>query len=54
VRILLIIVALVGLGACQSSSGPPCTTPIPSTTLYDAYCPSAPQGVCFVDHPTNL
>lgn len=45
--------ALLLLAACHSS-GTPCTTPIPSTTLYDAYCPQAPNGVCFVDHPTDL
>jgi hypothetical protein len=46
--------ALVLLIAACKSGGTPCTTPIPSTTLYDAYCPTAPQGICFLDHPTNL
>ncbi|HZS37356.1 MAG TPA: hypothetical protein VFF06_11050 [Polyangia bacterium] len=46
--------ALVLLAACRPPSGPPCAAPIPSTTLYDSYCPSAPQSICFVDHPTDL
>jgi hypothetical protein len=45
---------LLLLAACKSTGGTPCATPVPSTTLYDAYCPTAPQGVCFLDHPTNL
>ena len=37
---------LATLTACQSSSGPPCTTPIPSTTLYEVYCDVANRVYC--------
>jgi hypothetical protein len=33
------LASLLALAACaKHASGPPCTTPIPSTLLYEVYC----------------
>jgi hypothetical protein len=46
------LIALFGLGACDHPSGPPCTAPIPSTTLYQVYCDVLNRVLCL--DPTEV
>ena len=48
------IVVALAAAACSGKPLTACPMTLPQTTLYDSYCPSAPQGICFVDHPTDL
>lgn len=50
----VMIAAVLSLACSKTAPSVPCTTPLGPRTLYDSYCPNAPQGICFVEQPTNL
>jgi hypothetical protein len=42
-----LVLGLLVLAACNKKTpGPPCTTPIPSTLLYEVYCDVNNRVVC--------
>jgi hypothetical protein len=45
-RTSLLLLPLLALLACKHPSGPPCTTPIPSTLLYEVYCDVVNRVYC--------
>jgi hypothetical protein len=44
------LACLLALAGCHSTTTPPSCAPLAPTTLYESYCASAPQTICFVDH----
>ena len=48
---VLVCLALVG---CKHPSGPPCTTPIASTQLYEVYCDVQNRIFCLSPQYQNI
>ena len=48
------LVLLVAAACKETPAGPPCTTPIPSTTLYEVYCDVQNRVFCLSPTYQNI
>ena len=51
----LVVAAALTVAGCASNGAPEsCLPSTPSTTLYEVFCSTASQGICFAERATGF